>query len=217
MPTQPQSTATRRLAVALIPFFSLSFAPVTSAQKKEGYTDTPKIIGQSWRVHDADRPQPKIITPGAASTQSQAGKAPSDAVVLFDGKNLDGSGPCNYYVAFGTSMASPLAAGATALLIEAAPDLTPSEVRDALRSTASNAGAPDNMVGSGLIDILAAISQLPPPCPWDCTQPGDGSVGISDFLLLLAQWGGPGTCDIDGGGVGITDFLALLAAWGPCP
>jgi hypothetical protein len=55
------------------------------------------------------------------------------------------------------------------------------------------------------------------PCPWDCTNTGDGFVGISDFLLLLAQWGVPGSCDIDGGGVGITDFLALLAHWGPCP
>jgi hypothetical protein len=54
-------------------------------------------------------------------------------------------------------------------------------------------------------------------CPWDCSQPSDGSVGISDFLLLLAQWGGPGTCDIDGGGVGIVDFLELLSNWGPCP
>ncbi len=54
-------------------------------------------------------------------------------------------------------------------------------------------------------------------CPSDCTPTGDGFVGISDFLLLLTQWGGPGTCDIDGGGVGITDFLAMLANWGPCP
>ncbi len=53
--------------------------------------------------------------------------------------------------------------------------------------------------------------------PWDCSGGGDGTVGISDFLLLLAQWGGPGTCDVDGGGIGITDFLALLANWGPCP
>ena len=54
-------------------------------------------------------------------------------------------------------------------------------------------------------------------CPWDCAD-GDGTVGIVDFLGLLAQWGQVGApCDIDGGGVGITDFLALLANWGPCP
>ena len=59
------------------------------AQKKEGYTNTPVIPGQKWKVHDADRPHPEIIKPGTASTESVAGKAPSDAVILFDGKNLD--------------------------------------------------------------------------------------------------------------------------------
>ncbi len=64
---------------------------------------------------------------------------------------------------------------------------------------------------------MGAYEFQPLPCPWDCTVGGgDGTVGISDFLLLLAQWGGPGTCDFDGGGVGITDFLELLANWGPC-
>jgi hypothetical protein len=56
-----------------------------------------------------------------------------------------------------------------------------------------------------------------PECPWDCDPPGDGEVGITDFLQMLAEWGGPGNCDFDGGGVGVTDFLDLLAAWGPCP
>jgi hypothetical protein len=57
----------------------------------------------------------------------------------------------------------------------------------------------------------------PEPCPWDCDPPADGEVGITDFLQMLAEWGGPGNCDFDGGGVSITDFLDLLAAWGPCP
>jgi hypothetical protein len=57
----------------------------------------------------------------------------------------------------------------------------------------------------------------PVPCPWDCDPPGDGEVGVTDFLQMLAEWGGPGNCDFDGGGVSITDFLDLLAAWGPCP
>jgi hypothetical protein len=56
------------------------------------------------------------------------------------------------------------------------------------------------------------------PCPWDLD--GDGDVGVTDFLALLAAWGpNPGDpADFDGDDiVGITDFLALLAAWGPCP
>ena len=43
---------------------------------------------QQYEVHDSRRPQPAVVTPGTASTQEQPGKAPSDAVVLFDGKDL---------------------------------------------------------------------------------------------------------------------------------
>ena len=68
----------------------------------------------------------------------------------------------------------------------------------------------------------AAIDPYPwepaaPPCPWDCQAVPDGSVGVNDFLQMLADWGGGGPCDVDGGGVGVTDFLALLANWGTCP
>jgi len=41
-----------------------------------------------WAVHDTNRPQPTIIDPGAASTQQQPGRPPSDAIVLFDGADL---------------------------------------------------------------------------------------------------------------------------------
>lgn len=46
-----------------------------------GYDDTPMIPGQTWRVHDGSRPQPRVVTPGDFGTLD----APSDAVVLFDG------------------------------------------------------------------------------------------------------------------------------------
>ena len=65
-------------------------------KRKLGYTDTPMLPNGKYRVHDGTRPQPKVITPGTCSTPEQPGKAPSDAVVLFDGTNLehwhDGSG-----------------------------------------------------------------------------------------------------------------------------
>ncbi len=53
-----------------------------------GYTDTPIIPGTKWHVHDPARPQPPIVTPGQPSTPEKVGTAPSDAVVLFDGKDL---------------------------------------------------------------------------------------------------------------------------------
>jgi hypothetical protein len=53
-----------------------------------GYTDTPMLPGDKWHVHDPARPQPKVITPGTASTPDKPGAAPSDAIVLFDGKDV---------------------------------------------------------------------------------------------------------------------------------
>lgn len=38
--------------------------------------------------HDRTRPQPQVITGATPSTQQQVGKPPSDATVLFDGKDL---------------------------------------------------------------------------------------------------------------------------------
>ena len=48
-----------------------------------GFTDTPMLPGQPWHVHDPDRPHPKVVTPGASP-----GAPPSDAIVLFGGKDL---------------------------------------------------------------------------------------------------------------------------------
>ena len=42
----------------------------------------------NWLDHDRGRPLPAAITPATASTQEKAGKPPSDATVLFDGKDL---------------------------------------------------------------------------------------------------------------------------------
>ena len=42
----------------------------------------------NWLDHDRDRPAPPVVVPATPSTQEQAGKPPSDAIVLFDGKDL---------------------------------------------------------------------------------------------------------------------------------
>jgi len=64
----------------------LGTAASVMAAEQLGYKDTPIIPGTQWHVHDSDRPQPRIITP--AATFSHLAPAPSDAVVLFDGKDL---------------------------------------------------------------------------------------------------------------------------------
>jgi hypothetical protein len=48
-----------------------------------GFTSMAEIPGTPWRIHDAARPHPRLVTPGAT-----ASAPPSDALVLFDGKDL---------------------------------------------------------------------------------------------------------------------------------
>lgn len=62
-------------------------APQTARPKYRtsptGYTDTPVLPNQKWRVHDIERPHPPVVTPG-----STWATGPSDAIVLFDGSDL---------------------------------------------------------------------------------------------------------------------------------
>ena len=59
-------------------------------KKVQGYKDTPVIPGSTFTVHDPDRPQPRIVTPGTCSTPEKPAAPPSDAIVLFSGKDLSG-------------------------------------------------------------------------------------------------------------------------------
>ncbi|HEY4953113.1 MAG TPA: DUF1080 domain-containing protein [Verrucomicrobiae bacterium] len=51
----------------------------------EGFQDTPMEPDGKWHVHDPARPQPPVVTPGTFSAQATP---PSDAMILFDGKDL---------------------------------------------------------------------------------------------------------------------------------
>ena len=81
-----------------IPHFSLVLCLLTFTAKAQnlehardgsgvrGYRDTPAQPWSGFRVHDPDRPVPKRVDPGPFTSSAPA---PSDAVVLFDGRDLD--------------------------------------------------------------------------------------------------------------------------------
>ena len=58
---------------------------------------------------------------------------------------------------YGTSFSAPQVAGVCALLLEARPELTPMEIRTALRKTASQSEFPDNELGWGLVNARRAL------------------------------------------------------------
>ncbi len=82
-------TSKTRVALRSGLFAAMVAAAGVHAQEEKwptGYTDTPQLPNSQWRVHDDNRPRPRVVTPGKAD---QLATPPSDALVLFDGKNLD--------------------------------------------------------------------------------------------------------------------------------
>jgi hypothetical protein len=45
-------------------------------------------VDTKWKIHDLTRPVPPVVDPGTSSTPDSPGHPPSDALVLFDGKDL---------------------------------------------------------------------------------------------------------------------------------
>ena len=65
--------------ILLAAFCSAAQAPAPGVQHKLVYNDDGTF---------GYRPKPKTVNPGTFSTQERAGRPPSDAIVLFDGKDL---------------------------------------------------------------------------------------------------------------------------------
>ncbi|MFC6618337.1 S8 family peptidase [Deinococcus radiophilus] len=92
--------------------------------------------------------------------------------IAAPGVALTSSVPGGGYAALsGSSQASPLVAGATALMLQARPGSTVPAIKDALYTTASGGATKNNNVGHGLINLPAAMTKLgvnlnqPTPAP----------------------------------------------------
>lgn len=74
-----------------------------------GYQDTPMEPNGQWHIHDPARPQPPVVTTG---NFSQMAAPPSDATVLFDGKDFSEwrdkktGGPAQWPVADGVGISA---------------------------------------------------------------------------------------------------------------
>ncbi|MBZ0269998.1 S8 family peptidase, partial [bacterium] len=79
----------------------------------------------------------------------------------------------------GTSFSCPITAGVGALLRGAHPTWTPADVREALRQTASQSGAPDNDYGWGVIRALDALGYGVTDAPASATAAAAASLRVS--------------------------------------
>jgi serine protease AprX len=88
----------------------------------------------------------------------------------------------DYTTVSGTSLSTPLIGGCAALILSAHPNWTPMQVREAMMTTASRAGSPDNTYGWGIPDILAAIEYS---FYYTGDANGDGEIDVGDVVYLI--------------------------------
>jgi subtilisin family serine protease len=125
------------------------------------------------RVDSGAPAKPEVVAPGSAIISVRdpiytLGNPSYDpSIIDNDGLNLGptNTGPANYFVLDGTSMACPLAAGVGALLLSKNPALTPAQIKNALEITATDKGIAgfDNIYGYGLVNASAAINLISTP------------------------------------------------------
>ncbi len=119
-----------------------------------------QVAGFSSRGPTADgRLKPDIVLPGVNIISCRATGTRMGAAI----------DPC-YTTASGTSMATPMASGLSALLLEAFPGLRPAEIKERLKRTAVDLGLSPYAQGTGRADALRAYRdeggpQPPPPEP----------------------------------------------------
>ncbi len=121
-----------------------------------------------------------------------------------------------YSSASGTSFSCPLAAGVAALILSENPSLTPMQVRDAMRNTASNANNPNREMGWGILNALAAVnyfnivfSHTPPRDSLNLNGPYRIAVKITSRLGV-----DPTSVKLFWGRGVITDSMLMLEATG---
>jgi len=90
-----------------------------------------------------------------------------------------------YELRSGTSMAAPFVAGSLALLAAARPDLPQSALRDALLQSAPRPTLLAGLLGSGSLDVAAALHRVLPGAMW--RAPVVPSAGTAVRLRLLTK------------------------------
>ncbi len=157
---------TARITIAADYAVSLGITVVNSAGN-EGNNSSHNTLGAPA---DGD----SVITIGAVSSSGTVtyfssvgptvdGRIKPDLMAMGSNDYIATTSGNGYSYGSGTSYSCPLVAGVCALLLQKNPLLTPMEVLDILRSTASRSSNPDNRYGWGIINALSAINAIVVP------------------------------------------------------
>jgi len=175
------------------------------------------------------RIKPDIVSPGENVISARSAESDPDPSLL----TTDGL----YYRESGTSMASPVTAGAIALYLQRYPTATYSDIKALMAAQAatdthkSSAGAlPNSNWGPGKLDIFAMLTNGPSDggtaIPSDTVAradfSGNGTVDFNDFLTFVTAFGSStgapnydARIDLDDNGeIGFSDFLIFSQAFG---
>ena len=169
-------------------------APTGTARRDNGTW----LAGFSSRGPTTDgRLKPDLAAPGVTVTSAKSGTVSS------------------YVTLSGTSMATPYAAGAVVLGLEAAPSATPAQVRAALTGSALDVGAagPDNEWGAGLLDVRAFVDTLTGAATVRRT-PMPGQTRVSSTVPTNGAVSVPVTVPADGVGVPLAVTMTIAGTLG---
>lgn len=138
---------------------------------------------------------PRAITCGAVNLNGAIASFSSDGPTAdgrvkpellargVDTYTVSSSTNTGYPTLNGTSLSTPLVAGAVACLTQSHPGWTPDQMRRALFQTAAGQGVPDPLYVRGYGILNAAAAAAFPICPADLNANDDADLG--DFLLFF--------------------------------
>jgi serine protease AprX len=166
----------------------------------------PDFSGRGPTAHGLAKPD--LAAPGAHVISL---RAPGSTIDTQFPNYVDGA----YRQGSGTSMATGVASGAAALMLQANPGFTPDRVKHALVATARDAASSDPLaVGAGVVDANAAAFSAPPGMANQglARSDGKGSLALSRGSVQVRLDDPLGS--ILGSTLGIT-LTAQLLLWNP--
>jgi subtilisin family serine protease len=143
-------------AAGILPVFAAGNAGPTA-----GSVNSPANLPEALSVGGTD--QSDVVDPSSSRGPSSCGQAVAPTLTAPDTTVRTSDLFGGYVTATGSSLAAPHVAGALALMLSAAPDLSADQQQVALNQGAVDLGpaGPDPDYGFGRIDVLAAYQSLP--------------------------------------------------------